>query len=53
MSYVNPFLQPGETDRPCSGRLHWIVYWPAILFLVLGIGAAWSWELRRRAWRRA
>ncbi len=36
MSYVNSVLQPGERVIT-RGRLHWIVYWQAILFLVLGI----------------
>ena len=36
MSYVNSVLQPGERVI-MRGRLHWIVYWHAILFLVLGI----------------
>src|SRR6185295_9477034 len=36
MSYVNSVLQPGERVI-MRGRLHWIVYWQAILFLVLGI----------------
>ena len=48
MSYVNSVLQPGERIL-MRGRLHWIVYWHAILFLVLGIvlvawesAAAWA-----------
>ena len=36
MSYVNSVLQPGERII-VRGRLHWIVYWLAILSLVLGI----------------
>ena len=35
MSYVNSVLQPGERVV-MRGRLHWIVYWHAIVFLVLG-----------------
>jgi uncharacterized membrane protein YdbT with pleckstrin-like domain len=35
MSYVNSVLQPGERIV-VRGRLHWIVYWFAILSLVLG-----------------
>ena len=43
MSYVNSVLQPGERVK-MLGRLHWIIYWPAILFLVLGtILVAWAW----------
>ena len=50
MSYVNSVLQPGERII-MRGRLHWIVYWHAILFLVLGVVlVAWS---RRRHGRRA
>ena len=33
MSYVNSVLQPGE-HIVAIGRLHWIVYWLAILSLV-------------------
>jgi uncharacterized membrane protein YdbT with pleckstrin-like domain len=36
MSYVNSVLQPGERVI-VRGRLHWIVYWLAILFLVFGV----------------
>jgi uncharacterized membrane protein YdbT with pleckstrin-like domain len=36
MSYVNSVLQPGERIV-VRGRLHWIVYWYAILFFVLGV----------------
>jgi len=36
MSYVNSVLQPGERII-LIGRLHWIVYWHAILFLILAI----------------
>jgi uncharacterized membrane protein YdbT with pleckstrin-like domain len=42
MSYVNSVLQPGERII-IRGHLHWIVYWHAILFLVLGIVLV-SWE---------
>jgi uncharacterized membrane protein YdbT with pleckstrin-like domain len=42
MSYVNSVLQPGERVV-MRGHLHWIVYWHAILFAVLGIACAfWS-----------
>ena len=36
MSYVDSVLQPGERVK-MTGRLHWIVYWHAIVFLVLTI----------------
>jgi uncharacterized membrane protein YdbT with pleckstrin-like domain len=36
MSYVTSVLQPGERVVT-MGRLHWIVYWHAILFLLLAI----------------
>ena len=36
MSYVASVLQPGERIIR-DGRLHWIVYWHAILFLVLAV----------------
>ncbi len=36
MSYVNSVLQPGERIV-VRGRLHWIVYWPALALLVLGL----------------
>jgi uncharacterized membrane protein YdbT with pleckstrin-like domain len=36
MSYVKSVLQPGERVK-MLGRLHWIVYWPAFLFLVAAI----------------
>src|SRR5260221_6179430 len=42
MSYVNSVLQPGERVI-MRGHLHWIVYWHAILFLVLGIVLV-AWE---------
>jgi uncharacterized membrane protein YdbT with pleckstrin-like domain len=42
MSYVNSVLQPGERII-VRARLHWIVYWPAILSLVLGLGLV-VWE---------
>jgi uncharacterized membrane protein YdbT with pleckstrin-like domain len=42
MSYVNSVLQPGERVI-MRGRLHWIVYWHAILFFVLGIVLV-AWE---------
>lgn len=42
MSYAESVLQPGETIV-VTGRLHWIIYWPAIFFLVVGTAAVW-WE---------
>ncbi len=30
MSYAKSVLQPGETVV-ATGRLHWIIYWPAML----------------------
>jgi uncharacterized membrane protein YdbT with pleckstrin-like domain len=42
MSYVNSVLQPGERIV-VRGRLHWIVYWFAILCLVLGVVLV-AWE---------
>jgi len=41
MSYVNSVLQPGERVI-MIGHLHWIVYWQAIVFLVLAIVTAVS-----------
>ena len=44
MSYANSVLQPGERVL-LVGRLHWISYWHAILFLLLGIGlVCWEWS---------
>jgi uncharacterized membrane protein YdbT with pleckstrin-like domain len=43
MRYVRRVLQPGETIV-YSTRLHWIIYWRAILLLIVCIvlaGAAW------------
>ena len=42
MSYVNSVLQPGERVV-MRGHLHWIVYWQAILFFILGIVLV-AWE---------
>jgi uncharacterized membrane protein YdbT with pleckstrin-like domain len=36
MSYVDSVLQPGERIV-VRGRLHWIIYWLAILFLGVGV----------------
>ena len=41
MSYVKSVLQPGE-EVVMQGKLHWIAYWHAILFLVLGVGIVWG-----------
>jgi uncharacterized membrane protein YdbT with pleckstrin-like domain len=42
MSYVKSVLQPGERII-FAGRLHWIAYWQAVLFLIVGIALVW-WE---------
>ena len=36
MSYYEKVLQPGETVRQI-GRLHWILYWRAILALIVAV----------------
>ena len=36
MSYVQRVLQPGETVRH-NATIHWIVYWPGVLFAVAGL----------------
>lgn len=38
MSYAQSVLQPGET-MVATGRLHWTIYWPAILSLIAGLVA--------------
>jgi uncharacterized membrane protein YdbT with pleckstrin-like domain len=38
MSYVKHILQPGENVL-VIGRLHWILYWPAIIWLLCCGGA--------------
>jgi uncharacterized membrane protein YdbT with pleckstrin-like domain len=38
MSYVQSVLQPGEQVRH-TAKLHWIVYWPGLLFLLGAIAA--------------
>jgi uncharacterized membrane protein YdbT with pleckstrin-like domain len=43
MRYVRRVLQPGETVVYAT-KLHWIIYWPSILLLIICIilaGAAW------------
>ena len=40
MSYVERVLQPGETVRH-NATIHWIVYWPGVLFAVAGL-AVWG-----------
>ena len=40
MSYVERVLQPGETIRH-TATIHWIVYWPGVLFAVAGL-AVWG-----------
>jgi uncharacterized membrane protein YdbT with pleckstrin-like domain len=44
MSYAKSVLQPGERIV-VAGKLHWIAYWHAILFLVVGIIVV-LWEAR-------
>ncbi len=44
MSYVKSVLQPGE-EIVMRGRLHWIAYWQAIIYLVLGSALVW-WEYK-------
>jgi uncharacterized membrane protein YdbT with pleckstrin-like domain len=39
MNYVDSVLQPGERVV-VRGHLHWIVYWSAILFLILTVASA-------------
>jgi uncharacterized membrane protein YdbT with pleckstrin-like domain len=39
MSYVNKVLQPGETLL-FRGKLHWMVYVPAVVFAAVGIAGA-------------
>jgi uncharacterized membrane protein YdbT with pleckstrin-like domain len=38
MSYVKHVLQPGE-EVLAVGRLHWIIFWPAIFLFLCAIGA--------------
>jgi uncharacterized membrane protein YdbT with pleckstrin-like domain len=38
LSYIKHVLQPGETIR-YQGTEHWIIYWPAILLALVGVGA--------------
>ncbi len=45
MSYAQSVLQPGE-QIILLGRLHWIAYWQAIAFLVVGTVLVW-WEWTR------
>ena len=45
MSYARSVLQPGETIV-AIGRLHWIIYWPAIVSLVAGTVLVWWVHLR-------
>lgn len=40
MSYAQSVLQPGET-LVATGRLHWTIYWPAILSLIAGVVVVW------------
>ncbi len=40
MSYVRSVLQPGETIRYAT-KIHWIIYIPGVIFLVLAAAAYW------------
>jgi uncharacterized membrane protein YdbT with pleckstrin-like domain len=40
MSYVSSVLQPGESIRYAT-KIHWIIYIPGVLLLVLGGAAYW------------
>jgi uncharacterized membrane protein YdbT with pleckstrin-like domain len=40
MSYAKSVLQPGETII-AAGRLHWIIYWPALFILLVGTASVW------------
>lgn len=42
MSYLDRVLQPGETIRYRS-KIHWLIYWPAALFLLLAIVGLAGW----------
>lgn len=39
MAYYTKVLQPDETVR-AVGRLHWLIFWPAILWLLIAIAIA-------------
>lgn len=39
MAYYTKVLQPGETVR-VVGRLHWLIFWPAIFWLLAAIAIA-------------
>ena len=45
MRYVQHVLQPGETVLHES-RLHWLIYWRALLMLILALGVAAVYLLR-------
>ena len=52
MSYVQRVLQPGEELRH-SASIHWIVYWPGALVLILGFviyGYAHTGQHATRIW---
>ncbi|MGA9869134.1 MAG: PH domain-containing protein [Acetobacteraceae bacterium] len=39
MAYYTKVLQPDETVR-AVGRLHWLIFWPAVLWLAVAIAIA-------------
>jgi uncharacterized membrane protein YdbT with pleckstrin-like domain len=45
MRYVQHVLQPGETVL-YESRLHWLIYWRALLMLILALGVAAVYLLR-------
>jgi uncharacterized membrane protein YdbT with pleckstrin-like domain len=47
MSYVQSVLQPGEQVRH-TAKLHWIMYWPGLTFLLAAAVAFWFAETRDR-----
>ena len=51
MSYVERVLQPGEQVRHVSS-IHWIVYWPGVVVVLLAVAAYWFGETRLlpKAW---
>ncbi len=45
MSYVEQVLQPGEQIRHVSS-IHWIGYWPGVVFALLAVVAYWLSDVR-------
>ena len=45
MSYVEQILQPGEQIRHVSS-IHWIAYWPGVVFALLAAVAYWLSDAR-------